>query len=145
MAINLHAIVNPVIAGLHPNYNGTIYRSDGQAANERGQLVPIYAEGEVIMMQLQSQSSDELYHADRVNMNDVIRHAYLYSASSTGSKPASLIRPFARNGDMIQHEDGTWWLVKELQEDFNKAGWVNVSIQLQVKAPDFSASPWWEG
>lgn len=142
--INLHAIVNPIISNLHPNYSGTLYRSLGQANNDSGLIIPKYAEGVKIIMQLQSLSDDKLYHSGNVGENDITRNAYLYSASSTQGKPESIVRPFARTGDIIQHEDGTWWLITACREDFNKAGWVNASITLQVKAPDFSGSDWYE-
>lgn len=142
--INLHAVVRGVINTMHPDEDVTIFRSAGQA-NVKGAIVSLYQPGEVIGAQIQSLSNDDLYATHDEGQNEVVRNCYLFSSSSTVDKPASIIRPLARSGDMIQRSDGTWWLVTALKEDFSRSEWVNVSITLQIKAPDFSSSDWYEG
>lgn len=142
--INFHAIVNPVISVLHPNEeNVLLYRSMGKQ-NIRGEIKTVYAPAEMVIAQIQSLSDDKLYHSGATGQNDISRHAYLFSSTATAEKPASIIRPLARTGDMLQFQDGTWWLITACKEDFSRAGWVNASITLEVNPPDFSASGWYQ-
>lgn len=142
--INLHALVRSPINMLHPDETVTLYRSV-DIVNQLGVIKTVYDEGESVIAQIQSLSNDDLYANHREGENDISRNCYLFSSVSTADKPASIIRPLSRTGDMLQRSDGTWWLVTALKEDFSLAGWVNVSITLQVNPPDFSASPWFEG
>jgi hypothetical protein len=91
---------------------------------------------------IQSLTDEQLYHAGNTGQNEISRTCYLFSAPSTAEKPASIIRPLARTGDMLQRADGTWWLTTSLKEDFSSSGWVNIGITLQVNPPDFSACAW---
>lgn len=145
MAVNVRVRANRATSRLHPNYSATYYRSLGRSIDDAGKPVNKYAEGFKVSVQLQSQSADELYHQGNTGQNDITRHCYINVPTGTGDKAASIIRALGRTGDFFQHEDGTWWLVTALREDFNKAGWVNVDITLQVRPPDFSGSDWYNG
>ena len=63
---------------------------------------------------------------------------------SDTSLPASGERrlPITRNGDVIQRNDGTYWLVTAVLEDWSWDGWCNVGVHMIVTPPDFSASEW---
>ena len=67
---------------------------------------------------------------------------YLFADHDPAGRVAGIYRPLSRGGDMIQLEDGTWWLVNEVLEDFSLSGWVSVLATLQVVPPDFSHSEW---
>lgn len=142
LGINLHSIVRGAISALHPDDTVTLYQSAGQQ-NVKGEIKPVYDAPQSVTAQIQSESDEKLYHADRVGQNDVTRRFYLFA--DPAKRPAGVIRPLARGGDIIQRTDGTWWLVVAVPEDFSAAGWTQVRCSLQAKAPDFSASPWWDG
>lgn len=132
--LNLHGIVRGVIPSIHPDEAVTLYHSLGQT-NVKGNTVKQYSEPMAVMAQIQSLSDDGLYHSGATGKNDIIRNCYLFSDLTSATKPSSIQRPLGRSGDIIQRKDSTWWLVVALKEDFSAAGWVNVSIQLQVNEP----------
>lgn len=141
MGLNLHSLVSPLVAVVHPEEEVTLYQSTGQE-NVHGTIKPKYAAPQQVRAQVQSVGDAALSHADKVGQNDVTRHFYLFA--SPRNAPAGVVRPLARGGDMIQRKNTTWWLITATPEEFSRAGWVCVRGTLQVKAPDFSASDWWE-
>lgn len=141
MPVNLHALARRAVSRLHPEETVTLYQSAGQI-NVKGALTPIYDAPAQVSAQIQSISDDALTHADRTGMNSHTRKAWFFQLP----KPITTVdRATGRGGDVIQRSDGTWWLVDALSEDFTASGWVSVRLTWQVKAPDFSASPWWKG
>lgn len=147
--VNLHGIVRGPINMLHPDTSVVLYRSTGQVVVTGGQVKSIYAPGEPIKAQMQSEGASVLYHSDRVGMEEVSRKFYLFSDADMQSRVAGIVRPLTRNGDMFQVSPdetwyaGTWWLVQGIIEDFTRSGWANVRATLQVNPPDFSHSEWW--
>lgn len=133
--INLHAIVRPAVTAVHPDEAATLYRSTGMT-NVKGEVKAVYAAGVFVKAQIQSLSDDKLFHAGRTGQNNTTRKAYLFADAGTMEKPAPIVRPLSRTGDMLRRADGTWWLVESLLEDFSHAGWVCVGIVLQTKAPE---------
>ncbi len=138
--MNLHAIVNPVIAQLHPNVGGTLYRSTGQV-NVMGDIKQTYAPGESIQIQFQSEGPTVLNHVNKIGQEEVTRKLYLFSSDTMANRVAGIVRPETRNGDMIQIDAGagwyagTWWLVLGPVEDFSHAGWQCVRATMQVIPP----------
>ena len=132
--LNLHAIVRGAIPALHPDESVTLRQSVGQK-NVRGRIVPVYAPA-----QIQSLGSDDLQHSEAVNLTQRDRKAYLV-APDAAMPPSGIVRPLARNGDMVQRADGSWWLVTAMLEDFTASGWVCVGIAQQLEGPDLSESP----
>lgn len=145
LGINLHAIVNPVISGLHPDVSAMLYQSTGQSTGSGGQVKATYAAGIPIIAQPQSEKASELFHADKVGQENISRKFYLNSESNAESLVTGIIRPLGRNGDLFQIGStadwfsGTWWLIDELIEDFSRSGWVAVRATLQANAPDPAA------
>lgn len=133
--INLHGIVRQKIASIHPEEAVTLYRSIGME-NVKGEIKAKYATGVFVQAQVQSESNDALYQSDRTGQNNTTRKAYLIADDSTAEKPAPVIRPISRTGDMIKRADGTWWLVDAMLEDFSHANWVCVRIVQQTRAPE---------
>lgn len=137
--MNLHGIARNVIQAAHAEEPLTLYQSTGQV-NEKGRLTPIYAEPLSVSGQVQTENDEKLYHAYATSQDEITRRIYLYTEKL---RPAGIVRPQARGGDMIERGDGTWWLVTGVLDDFSGAGWVCVRVTLQVNKPDFSASPWY--
>lgn len=140
--MNLHQLARAAVTAVHPDEALTIYRSVGQK-NVTGVAKPVYEKGQSVKGQVQSEKDDALYHANLTGQNQTVRKIFLYAESSGALKPAGIIRPLARGGDLIQRTDGAWWLVTAIIEDFSDVGWVCVRAALQTKEPDFSASDWW--
>ena len=106
--MNLHAIVRNTITALHPDETVTLYQSLGQV-NVLGRVKPSYAEGVVVQAQIQTLSADELAQREDASKTEI--HAKAYLMADEAYPPAGIIRKFARNGDFIRREDGTWWLI----------------------------------
>ncbi|MEG2172372.1 MAG: hypothetical protein RRY29_03830 [Desulfovibrionaceae bacterium] len=143
MGLNLHGLVHPVIALVHPDETITMYQSMGQR-NIKGKITPIYAAPQTVMAQVQAVGDAALAHADRVGQNDITRHFYLHATAQR--PPAGVVRPLARGGDIFQRAQehgGTWWLIIATPEEFSRVGWVCVRCSLQAIAPDFTASDWY--
>jgi hypothetical protein len=140
--INLHGIVRGAINAIHPDIQATLYRSAGMTLSASGESIPAYDEtGEAVKAQTQSESASALYHADRVGMENVSRKMYLFSGAALSDRVASIVRPVGRTGDLLKLDDGTWWLITAVTEDFSRSGWVSVRVTLQVKPPAFAVNP----
>ena len=137
--INLHGLVRSAITALHPDEVVILRQSVGQT-NARGRITPRYGPARTVSAQIQSLGQNELAHAEQVSATRIDRKAYLH-APNPALPPQGIVRPFARNGDMLQRPDGTWWLITAMIEDFTASGWVCVGITQQVRGPDLSSSP----
>ena len=142
--INLHGIARQSINAIHPDVNATLYQSTGQGVGNNGSIRAKYARGIKITAQMQSEGQDALYQADRVGMEEVTRKFYLFSSSDLKKRVTGIVRPLSRNGDMLRLEDGTWWLVDAVLEDFTRSGWASVRATMQVNPPDFTGSDWYK-
>lgn len=139
--INLHAVVRGAVRSINPDEIVTLYRSMGQS-NAGGVVRPCYEAGEDVIAQWQPDEKEALEHAERVNSTSDSEQVFLYSEAA---KPVAGLRrvPFARTGDMLLRGKH-WYLVTAVIEDWSRVGWINVTATLQNKAPDFSASDWWQ-
>ncbi|MDR2075658.1 MAG: hypothetical protein LBP61_01810 [Desulfovibrio sp.] len=133
--LNLHSLARGAISALHPEVPARLYQSAGQVTGEDGAVKGVYAPGVPVSAQIQSEGPTALAHADRVGREEVSRKLYLFS--EPGRRVAGIVRPLARGGDMLQLEDGTWWLVEGVIEDFTLSGWACVRATMQVGGPDF--------
>lgn len=139
MAINLHAVVNNTITGIHPDETVILRQSLGQV-DVRGRMVPMYDRPRAVSAQIQPLSPETLAHVEQVSSTKLDRKAYLFSPVVGGLTPAGIVRPLARGGDMLQRADGSWWLVSQVLEDYSKSGWVCVGLVRQIDPPDLSMS-----
>ena len=140
--MNLHGIVRQAVNNLHPEVSASLYQAAGQETGDGGKIGAKYAQGIRITAQMQSEGPTALYQADRVGMEEVNRKFYLYSGSAINERVAGIVRPLSRGGDILRLEDGTWWLVNAVIEDFTRSGWVCIRATMQVNPPDFSHSEW---
>ena len=103
--INLHAAVRSAITGLHPDEAVALRQSVGQQ-NVRGRITPVYAPEQTVQAQIQSLGQNDLAQAEQTSNTRVDRKAYLY-APNPALPPQGIVRPLARNGDMLRRADGT--------------------------------------
>ena len=129
--INLHDVVRAAITALHPDETVKLYQSQGQT-NVAGLITPQYAAPQTVKAQIQSANNADLEHINYIGMNKVVMRFWLYAGAYP---PAGIVRPFSRNGDMMQRDDGTWWLVTGEPDNFDRVGWVSVLAVLQERAP----------
>lgn len=136
--MNLHAIANVAVSQVNPNETVLWYRCNGQDQEAGyGIFKPSYAAPVVLQAQVQSESDAALYYADRAGQNTLTRRFYLHASPYT--PPAGIVRPDARGGDFLQREDGEWWYVTAVLDDFSaKSGWVCVRAEWQVEGPDLT-------
>lgn len=133
--LNLHSLVRGVIATVHPDEDVLLYQSTG-SANVKGQPIPVYAPPQALRAQVQSENDEALQHIEKVNESDIVKRFYL--TANAAMRPAGVMRPLSRGGDMIQRADGTWWLITGTIDDFSAVGWVAVRATMQTKGPDLS-------
>lgn len=136
MPVNLHNIVRGAITAIHDDESVHWYMFSGQI-NTDGAITPLYHPPVIIRAQVQSESDDALYHSNNVGENEVIRRFYMY-APGVVLRPAGIIRPLGRAGDLIYRPvEATWWLITATIDDFSASGWVCVRAVQQVEADDF--------
>ena len=91
-----------------------------------------YDEGREVLAQTQSATADALVNAENVSDAGQTRRAYL---SATEGGISCVSRFDARSGDMLRFEDGSWWLVDAVLEDFTASGWTCVRVTRQLEGP----------
>lgn len=136
--INLHNVVCGAITCIHQDENCILYQTIGQV-NKKGVITPKYNPPKNIRAQIQPMDSKTLQHLERVNDTKSTMQAYLYSNTDM-PVTAGMRLPFARSGDIILRDDGTYWLITSVVEDWSRSGWAKVGITQQVNPPDFSES-----
>lgn len=130
--LNLHNIVRGAITAVHPDETVTLYRSTGQV-NEYGVVKAQYAPPLTVKAQVQSAGGESLQLVEKTSQDTAVMSFYLYADAAM--PPAGIERPFARGGDMIRRDNGTWWLVTGTSDDFARVGWVCVLGTLQELPP----------
>lgn len=133
--MNLHALVRGVIPIVNPDETVLWYRNAGQTHSDYGIETPSFAAPVSVTAQVQSESDASLYYQERAGDNSIIRRFYLMASPSAYA--AGIVRIDARGGDVLRREDGSWWLVEGVIDDFSfKSGWVCVRGVLQNVVPD---------
>lgn len=122
--MNLHAIVNPIIAAVNPNVTGTLRVSTGNIVGRAGKQEPVYLSTPGVVMQFQALTAKDIEHLDNLNIQGVTRAVYLYG-NVTG-----VVRPEAKGGDLLDAL-GKTWLVTVVFETWDTAGWCKVGVTLQ--------------
>ena len=129
--MNLHDIVRGVITTIHDDEWVTLYRSIGQV-NDRGRVRAAYAAPIRVRAQIQP-SPNSLSMTESASRTTNSSKAWLYADHIL--RPSGINRPLSRNGDFLRRDDGSWWLVTSVENDFAIDGWVSVGITQQIEAP----------
>jgi len=115
--MDLRGIANGVITTVNPNETVTVLRSTGYAIGAGAKQVPSYAAPVIGPGQVQALDADDIKQLDGLNIQGVIRAIYLRGTL------AGVIRPDGTGGDIVQHGNETWLVVKVLESwpDWTKA------------------------
>lgn len=119
--MNLHQIVRGAITSVNPDVTGVLKVNSGFTTAPGGKRVQSYTDVDVIV-QMQSLSSTDLKQIDAVNIQGILRSAYL-NGNFNGVN-----RPEQKGGDILMIGDERWLVVKvpELWPE-----WCRVIINLQ--------------
>ena len=134
LGINLHNVVRDVIETLNPDEDLILYQALEQTTLDGWNLAQ-YAAPVTVKGQVQS-TPTAITQADGLNTNVDDWTIWLYSDSIT--QPGTVDRYTGRTGDMIQREDGRWYLVTGVNTDFSRIGWISVTATLQTKGVEES-------
>lgn len=119
--MNLRGIANRATSTINPNVSGVFQVNTGFTTLPGGKRVPSYNSVDVTV-QLQELSSTDLRQVDSVNIQGILRSAYL-NGNFNGVN-----RPEQKGGDILMIGEEKWLVVKvpELWPD-----WCRVIINLQ--------------
>ncbi|SDR17632.1 hypothetical protein [Paraburkholderia tuberum] len=116
--MNLHGIVSPIIAAVNPMTDATLRRSAGYDTGPDLRQVPKYADTGVTA-QVQALTAMELQHIAGLNLQGVLRAAYLYGNVQgvvQGDKKGGDLVLFADDDGVRADLRGTTWLVVQVLE-----------------------------
>ena len=119
--MNLRGIANRATRAINPNVPGVFQVSTGYAIASSGKKVPSYSSVDV-EVQFQELSSTDLRQIDSVNMQGILKSAYL-NGNFNGVN-----RPEQKGGDIL-NVDGQQWLVVKVPELW--PDWCRVIVNLQ--------------
>lgn len=119
--MNLRSIANSLTSNINPNVPGVFQVNTGFTTLPGGKRVPSFNSVDVTV-QLQELSSTDLRQVDSVNIQGILRSAYL-NGNFNGVN-----RPEQKGGDILMIGSEKWLVVKvpELWSD-----WCRVIINLQ--------------
>ena len=121
--MNIRGIANNVAQTVNPNVTGTVYKSTGYTQDPTTlRQIPAYATGVVGEIQVQALDGEDLKQLDGLNVQGVIKAAYLYGVL------AGVVRPDGDGGDKIVLSGRTWLVVKVIE---GWSDWTKVAIVLQ--------------
>lgn len=125
--MNLHDVVAGAIGSVNPHETVTIWRCTGVSVT-KGVVTPVYA-SITRRAQIQQPSPSDLQQNERV-----ARAAH--SLKAWINVPADTINRNAQTaGDIIQRDDGTYWLIVAIREAYEQAGWLSVLCVEQLEPP----------
>lgn len=119
--MNLRGIANRATRAVNPNVPGVFQVSTGYITASSGKKVPSYSSVNV-EVQFQELSSTDLRQIDSVNMQGILKSAYL-NGNFNGVN-----RPEQKGGDILV-VDGQQWLVVKVPELW--PDWCRVIVNLQ--------------
>ena len=135
MPLNLHDIVRGAINIVNPDEDVWLIQNIGQT-NVKGRVTASYAPAQKVRAQVQTLSGDDLTVMNDTERTERDRKFYLYSDTETGTPPSGIIRPLGKSGDFMRRNDGTYWKVYNVSEDYTTDGWVLVLASQQVDVPE---------
>ncbi|MBR8475836.1 hypothetical protein [Burkholderia cenocepacia] len=129
--MNLHGIVSSAIGTVNPFVPVTLQQSTGYTTAADGDRTPTYSASPQ-SVQVQALSAKEIQHLDGLNIQGVLRKAYLngdwrgvYRATNQGGD----LMQFAAVAGVPASLQGTTWKVVQVFETW--PDWCALAIQLQ--------------
>ena len=133
--LNLHDLVRGAINIVNPDEDVWLIQNIGQT-NVKGRITAVYAKPEKVRAQVQTLSGDDLTVINDTERTERDRKFYLYAETKTGNAPSGIIRPLGKSGDFMRRNDGTYWKVYNVSEDYTTDGWVLVLASQQAQVPE---------
>ena len=133
--LNLHDLVRGAINIVNPDEDVWLIQNIGQT-NVKGRITASYAPAQKVKAQVQTLSGDDLTVMNDTERTERDRKFYLYAETKTGNAPSGIIRPLGKSGDFMRRNDGTYWKVYNVSEDYTTDGWVLVLASQQVDVPE---------
>lgn len=131
MSLNLHKITRAIITAVHPDEQIKVCICTGQAVDDRGVVVPSFADPVLIPAQVQNYADGE-QRKNGINFNEERIRVFI---NTNIVELRALSRP-EKPGDMIQRSDSTWWRVVDIDNEFARVGWVSAICVRQVDPPE---------
>lgn len=120
--MNLHGLVSGAIAVINPFTDGTMQVSTGYTTGASGSRAPNYSSVEV-SLQLQALSYQDLKQIDGLNIQGVLKAAYVKGNFN------GVNRPKQQGGDLLEIGSDTWLIVQVLE---TWPDWCKLIVNLQV-------------
>lgn len=120
--MNLHSLVSGAIGAVNPFVPGTMRVSTGYTTSGPGKRTPTYSDM-AVSVQLQAQTYKDLQQTDGLNIQGVVKSAYV-NGNFNGVN-----RPKQQGGDLLIVGTDTWLIVQPLEE---WPGWCKFVVALQV-------------
>ena len=132
--MNLHAIVTSAISSINPPFVGSVLISAGFTVAGDGTQKATYTQFDGVSMQVQALTSSDLKQIDSVNLSSIMRGVYMNGAIE------GLDRYAGKGGDILVFNNQAW-LVVEVLEGWDNAGWCKVAVTQQGLPPSVLPSP----
>jgi hypothetical protein len=123
--MNLHAIVNPIVAAINPNFVGTIQVSTGYVTDADFVQQPQYTVVSGVAMQVQALTAKELAQISSMNIEGLTRGVYLYGDIE------GIVRKNMKGGDVLTF-NGNAWKVVQVLETWDADNWCKVAVSQQL-------------
>ena len=120
--MNLHSLVSGAIGAVNPFVPGAMRVSTGYTTSGSGKRTPTYNDM-AVSVQLQAQTYKDLQQTDGLNIQGVVKSAYV-NGNFNGVN-----RPKQQGGDLLIVGTDTWLIVQPLEE---WPGWCKFVVALQV-------------
>ncbi len=137
--MNIHALANAAIRAIHPNEYITLFLALGQE-NVRGIVKPKYLAPIILEAQVQDEADTGLQHTENISQTGLVKRFYVNKIQEI-INPQSLMRQKERTGDIILRNDGTYWLITQILEEFDLH--TVLKGELLTKYPDFTGQDWY--
>jgi hypothetical protein len=126
--MNLHDIVAGPIGSVNPHETVTIWRCTGVSVT-KGVVSPVYAPL-TRRAQIQQPSPSDLQQNERVARAQHSLKAWINVPADTVNRNAQTAE------DIIERDDGSYWLIVGIREAYERAGWISVLAVEQLEPPE---------
>jgi hypothetical protein len=126
--MNLHDVVAGAIGSVNPHETVTIWRCTGVSVT-KGVVSPVYAPL-TRRAQIQQPSPSDLQQNERVARAHHSLKAWINVPADTVNRNAQTAE------DIIERDDGSYWLIVGIREAYERAGWISVLAVEQLEPPE---------